>query len=269
VLTCELFGSAFAPGLTLHSLGELRSGRLRARLVSLAFGACLGAPASVLGQESETRPCLVLCAPSLAIEPTLTIENLFRRHRVQDLAGGAVVRVDREAVFEMIMAVDVPTTIPRLGFTFEAIWAPFAGTSTNPFTGESAEDVGKSEVRDNPVELEFELNLDVLKPEVTGGWIGAHFDVVDQFSPAHRPGAASAYTHKLDFELDVGLAPFNRARHKWLRSVELEASLDYLATGLPRAGDVVPVGSGERYLDDASPWSLSFVLVIPVAPLRR
>jgi hypothetical protein len=44
----------------------------------------------------------------------------------------------------------------------------------------------------------------------------------------------------------------------------LETLLDYLATGLPRAGDVFP--DGRRYLDDASHWSISFVIVLPVAP---
>jgi len=50
----------------------------------------------------------------------------------------------------------------------------------------------------------------------------------------------------------------------WLRNVEAEVSLDYVATGLPKAGDVV---AGERFLNKASPWSLSFVMVVPLAPL--
>ncbi len=50
----------------------------------------------------------------------------------------------------------------------------------------------------------------------------------------------------------------------WLKDVELEGSLDYVATGLPRAGDVI---GNERFLDDASPWSFSLVFVLPVAPL--
>jgi len=37
-----------------------------------------------------------------------------------------------------------------------------------------------------------------------------------------------------------------------------------VATGLPKAGDVV---GGERYLDDASAWSFSLVGVTPLAPL--
>jgi hypothetical protein len=47
--------------------------------------------------------------------------------------------------------------------------------------------------------------------------------------------------------------------------VETELSLDYVATGLPKAGDVV---GNEHFLDDASPWSLSFVFVFPLAPLN-
>ena len=46
--------------------------------------------------------------------------------------------------------------------------------------------------------------------------------------------------------------------------MEFETSLDYLATGLPHKGDVF--SDGTRYLDDASHWSFSFVIVIPIAP---
>lgn len=211
------------------------------------FAATAVVHARAEAQESA-RPCFVLCAPSLHVEPTLTIENLFARHRVQNVSGGQIERADRVALFEMILALDVPTTIPRVGLTLESIWPPFA--------------------RDNPVTLEFELNVHVLESETMGGWVGAHLDIVDQFSPAKRPTAGSAYTHKLDMELDVGIAPFNFLKRGWLRRVEVEASFDYLATGLPRAGDVVPIDD-ERYLDDASPWSLSFVLVLPIAPLDR
>jgi hypothetical protein len=40
--------------------------------------------------------------------------------------------------------------------------------------------------------------------------------------------------------------------------------LDHVATGLPRAGD--EAAPGAVYLDPASPWSFSLVLVIPLAP---
>jgi hypothetical protein len=100
---------------------------------------------------------------------------------------------------------------------------------------------------------------------MSSGWVTSHFDVVDQFSPAERPNATTSYTHKLDFELDTALHLFKRLPEgRWLRGVELETSLDYLATGIPKKGDVFADGS--RYLDDASHWSFSFVIVVPVAP---
>ncbi len=51
-----------------------------------------------------------------------------------------------------------------------------------------------------------------------------------------------------------------------LRDLEVEASLDYLATGLPRRGDEI---DGELFLDDASGWSISVLAVVPLAPLSR
>ena len=57
--------------------------------------------------------------------------------------------------------------------------------------------------------------------------------------------------------------PASLPEGRWLRGVELETSLDYLATGIPKHGDAFE--DGTRYLDDASHWSLSFVIVIPIA----
>jgi hypothetical protein len=110
------------------------------------------------------------------------------------------------------------------------------------------------------------LNIHLFDTEQTGGWVSSHFDIVDQFSPAEQPGATSSYTHKLDFEWDTAFHVFSRLPEgHWLRNVEAEVSLDYLATGLPKAGDVI---EDDRFLDRASPWSLSFVMVIPLAPLN-
>jgi hypothetical protein len=109
------------------------------------------------------------------------------------------------------------------------------------------------------------LNVQVLKEEQSGGWVSSHVDLVDQFSPAKRRDAGSVFTHKLDFEWDTAFHVFNRLPDShWLRHVETEVSLDYLATGLPRAGDVL---HDERFVERASPWSLSFVMVVPLAPL--
>lgn len=235
----------------------------RAAVLGLIAGA-MPVPRSLEGQEGSS--CRILCAPDLAFEPTISVENLAARHRTAKLENGVAVDTalaERKAVFEMVLAVGVPTELPRVGLTLEVIWAPFAGTDANPFTGRTAEEAGEDEIRDNAVQLEGELNLALITFEETGGWLDAHFDIVDQFGPAERPDAGGVYTHKLDLELDLATAPLARLGLKgWPDGVELEVSLDYMVTGIPRAGDRI---GEELFLDDASPWSLSFVLVIPLA----
>jgi hypothetical protein len=206
-------------------------------LAGLAFGA---APAWAQGQP----PCRVLCAPEFKIEPTMTFPNLFGSPRVATDTG-TVTREPRDAEFELILSLGLPTRVSWLGFTVEAILQPFDRESTP--------------------ELEFEANVVWLPRQRTRGWVSSHVDVVDKFSSAERPADRRAYTHKLNFELDTSLSLFTwLAEGRWLRGVELEGSLDYVATGLPSAGDQV---EGWQYLDDASPWSFSVVIVLPIAPL--
>jgi hypothetical protein len=214
--------------------------------------------------EAAEPTCRLLCAPSLKVEPTLTFSNLFGGARIQS-AGAAATREPGEREFEIILALDVPTRLKRLSFTAEAIWTPFGKSSRNPFTGRSAGELGVSSIRDNVVELEFEANFKWLTAERTGGWVSSHFDVVDKYSPAERPRDRSAYTHKLNLELDTAVSIFRwMPENHWLRRLEIEGSLDYVATGLPRAGD--ELSAGEILLDDASRWSFSLVLVIPLTP---
>ncbi len=201
------------------------------------------APARAHAQDAA-RSCTFICDLEWKFEPTFTIENLAHRHRVVG-PDGVTERVNRERVFETVLALDLKTTLPRLGFTAELSTAPFSD--------------------DNSVELEFETNFHWLTASMSRGWVTSHFDVVDQFSPAERPNASNSYTHKLDFELDTAIHLFKRLPEgRWLRGLELETSLDYLATGLPKKGDVLSDGS--RFLDDASHWSFSFVAIIPIAP---
>jgi hypothetical protein len=238
-------------------------------VVVAAAAALVIAAAPAAAQTQQNRPCALICAPELKLEPTFTIENLISAPVVETLDDRGVVldraRESRERVFELIFAADVATTIPRVGVTFEAIFKPFGTTDVNPFTGLPATAIGRSDIRDNGVEIESELNIYLFDVEHTGGWVSSHVDVVDQFSPAHRPGAGSIFTHKLDFEWDTAFHVFNRLPDgHWLRNLEAELSLDYLATGLPKAGEVL---NGQKFIDRASPWSLSFVLVVPLAPL--
>jgi hypothetical protein len=191
----------------------------------------------------SAAPCRVLCTPEFKIEPTITITNVFSRPRTA-VDGETATRERRETEFEVIFSFGLPTRVSWLEFTAEAIVLPFDGDATP--------------------ELELEANVIWLPSERTRGWVSSHFDVVDKFSPAARPADRRAYSHKLNLELDTSLAVFNwLPEGRWLRGVELEGSLDYVASGLPRRGDRV---DGRTFLDKASPWSFSIVFVLPVAP---
>jgi len=211
------------------------------RAAVLAFAlALLGTP-QVFAQAPPV--CHVLCTPKLKVEPTVTFTNLFGSPRI---AGeqGTTTRERRETEFEVIVSVGLPTRAQWLEFTVEAIFLPFDRESTP--------------------ELEFETNFVWLPPERTRGWVSSHLDIVDKFSAAERPTDRGAYTHKLNFELDTSVSVFNwLPENRWLRGVELEGSLDCVATGLPRKGDRI---NAARFVDNASPWSFSIVFVIPIAP---
>jgi hypothetical protein len=195
------------------------------------------------GSATAQELCRVLCSPEFHVEPTVTFTNLFGSPRIA--RDQATTREERQTEFELILSLGLPTRIRWLELTVEAIFLPFE--------------------RDNTPELEFESNVIWLPASRTRGWVASHFDLVDKFSEAERPGDARAYTHKLNFELDTGLSIFNwLPEGRWLRGVEIEGSLDYVATGLPRRNDVI---NGARLVDDASPWSFSLVFVVPVAPM--
>jgi hypothetical protein len=193
---------------------------------------------------AQAPECRVLCAPEFKVEPTWTMAPLFGAPRILE-EDGTTTRERRASELEIILSLGLPTRISWLELTVEAILLPFDSESTP--------------------ELELETNFVWLPSERTRGWVSSHFDVVDKYSPSERPTDSSAYTHKLNFELDTSLSLFNwLPEGRWLRGVELEGSLDYVATGLPKAGDVI---DGALFLDDASPWSFSLVLVLPIAPL--
>ena len=207
--------------------------------------ACLALVLSVApAWAQEKAPCRVLCAPEFHVEPTITFTNLFGSPRITG-GDGIVTREPRETDFEVILSLGLPTRLRWLEFTVEAIFLPFD--------------------RDSTPEVEFETNFVWLPDERTRGWVSSHFDIVDKFSAAERPSDRRAYTHKLNLELDTSVSIFNwLPEGRWLRGVELEGSLDYVATGLAKAGDII---DGRRFMDKASPWSFSLVFVLPVAPM--
>jgi hypothetical protein len=210
------------------------------RVAALVFVfALLGAP-QVFAQDAA---CRVLCPPEFKVEPTITFTNLFGAPRIVG-EQGTTLREPRETELEVIFSVGLPTRASWLEFTVEAIFLPFDRESTP--------------------ELELETNFIWLSAERTRGWVSSHFDIVDKFSAAERPTDRRSYTHKLNFELDTSLAVFNwLPEGKWLRGLELEGSLDYVATGSPKKGDMI---DGVRFVDNASRWSFSIVFVLPIAP---
>jgi hypothetical protein len=198
-------------------------------------------------QDPNDR-CFVFCQPDLKIEPTVTWENLIKRPRVAEIdsAGNTTItKTERSRVFETVIALEIPTTMPRINFVFEAIVKPF--------------------VKGSSPELETEFNFKWLRSEDTNGWVGSHFDIVDKYSPGARPDTLDRYTHKLNFELDTAFSFLKWTKKPWLSDVEIEGSIAYVATGLARAGDRF---GNLTYLDNVSPWSFSLVFVLPLAPLR-
>ncbi|MGE4054750.1 MAG: hypothetical protein AB7F99_08125 [Vicinamibacterales bacterium] len=211
------------------------------RVVVAMAAVLLGAASTLFAQEQAV--CRFLCGPEFHVEPTVTFGNLLERPRVVRENGG-IAREPHETDVEIILSLGLPTRVSWLEFTMEAIFLPFD--------------------REGTPELEFETNLTWLPSAATGGWVSSHFDIVDKFSAAERPTDTRAYTHKLNVELDTSVAVFNWLRDdRWLKGVEIEGSLDYVATGLPKPGDIV---DDVRLVDPASPWSLSVVVVLPVAP---
>jgi hypothetical protein len=151
----------------------------------------------------------VQISPVLLLEPTVTFEK------------------DATA-FEATVGLDLSTPFSRVEVTLEATTKPFSDG--------------------NDVDLESELNFVWLESDETGGWLSSHFDIVDQFSAAERPTDSRAYTHKLNFELDTSFALFQRLRDThWLHDVEIEGSLDYLATGLPGTGQLQRIVFKEKW----------------------
>ncbi|HIC58105.1 MAG TPA: hypothetical protein EYO94_11940 [Acidobacteria bacterium] len=245
------------------------SGPLNMRLVVFVVTGLSAAVSVVSAQTNESPRCAVVCAPELKVEPNITFENVFGRARVEPLNAGTTGESSslqpRESAFEMVLALGIPTEIPRVGITLETIFSPLGESDINPFTGVTRSDLNGAVFRDNGLEFELELNLDWLTARQTGGWIESHFDIVDKFSPAERPTDRSAYTHKLNFELDTAFLIFKwLPEGNWLKNVEVEGSLDYVATGLLQAGDI---HDNVRYLQDASRWSFSLVAVLPIAPM--
>lgn len=234
----------------------------RALLPLIVLAAVAGTSADA--QRAQKPKCHPLCAPVVELMPALNHSHLFGRPRVQNLSTGAVTRLPSTSNFEALIAVSSKTMIPRVTLFGSVQWLPNANEKRNPFTLYSASELG-GPVHANAPTATFGFSGSLLPATQTAGWFDANLNLADLYSQAARPGDRSAYTHKLDLALLTHLHAFNWTPPRaYIHRVSVFGILDYVATGLPRAGDQVP--QGRLYLDSARPTTFITGLSFPITP---
>ena len=211
--------------------------------------------------------CACVAVPSAHAQTTVTLmpsvirTHLFGGPLVQS-TGGPAHRLPSTSDLELILSVATHTPLPRLSAFGSVQWLPNAGAQRNPYTLYTADELG-GRVRANAPTATFGLSYAFVVPAQTSGWLDLAGDVGDLYSQAARPDDRSAYTHKLDLDLLAHVHAFQRTpEHAYLHDVSLFALLDYVATGLPGAGDEVPLN--RRFLSAARPTALIAGLAFPL-----
>ncbi len=239
---------------------------MRSRLIALGAIACAVVLVCPSAARAQGRHCAILCAPSVAGIPGVTISNVMNAPSVQPLSGGPAHNLKSKSNLQLGLAATAPTQWQRLALFAWVTWLPTATRPNNPFTQYTAAETGDT-IRASHVNLALGAKLHLLPSRSTGGVLGIDGDIYDSYTPAARPKDTSSYTHKLALQGDALVGIFNWTRPgNWLRNVPLYVSLTYAATGLPRSGDVVPAGV-RRFTSDAHPFSLTTGLSLPLAPL--
>lgn len=216
----------------------------------------------------QSKPCTLICAPTVAFNIAANKSHVFGSPTVRNDTTGALSKLPSKTNLELQLFTSAKTQIDRLSVFAAVTWLPSAKTRANPFTEYTASQVGE-DITANHVSLSMGGLVDVVPAKMTHGYAALQGYVADLLSPAARPHDASAYTHKLDLG-GVGLLyPFagmdsTSAAHK--SGMYLYANLDYVATGLPKAGDDVPKGV-RTFVTGAKPAVLVLGAGIPVAPL--
>jgi hypothetical protein len=197
--------------------------------------------------------------------PGVIRTHLFGGPLVQS-TGGLPHHLPSTSDVELIFAVSTRTAVPRLNAFGSVQWLPNAGEQRNPYTLYTANELG-GRVRANAPTATFGLSYAIVVPAQTSGWLDLAGLVGDLLSQAARPGDRSAYTHKLDLDLLARLHAFARTpKHVYVHDVALFALFDYVATGLPRAGDEVP--PTRRFLTAARPSALIVGLALPLVQTK-
>jgi hypothetical protein len=211
--------------------------------------------------------CRLVCAPALSLMPALLRTHLRGGPLVRSDATNAVRRLPSSSAMEIIVAVAAPTAVPRVSVFGSVQWLPNASAQRNPFTLYTASELGE-QVRANAPTATAGISVSLIPASATDGWLDLAGNVGDLFSQAARPGDASAYTHKLDLELATHLHAFDWIPARtYLHRASLFGILDYVATGLPREGDEVPLG--RRFLSGARPLALIAGISFPLTPSAR
>ena len=227
-----------------------------------ATAAFLSAEAPVAG--AQAKHCSWLCAPTVTLMPSVLRTHLFGGPTVETMSTGAEHRLASTSSFEFILAVASKTRIPRVSLFGSVQWLPNATEARNPFTLYNASELG-SPIRANAPTATFGLSGTVLPADWTRGWFDLAANAGDLYSQAARPDDKSAYTHKLDLELVTHVNVFDALpKATYAHRVALFGILDYVATGLPRAGDEVPVG--RVFMTRARPTALIVGVALPLSP---
>lgn len=241
------------------------SGHTRYALATLA--AIPLAIAAVSIPARAQAPCHSICAPTLLLRAGAIRSHIFGGPTVTDLATGATHRIASRTNLQLQFLLTAATLLPRTHVNLAVQWLPNARATTNPFTEYSATDEG-STIHANTPSVAMNVSVDALTPKETAGWLGVSGYAGDLFSTASQPGDNSDFTHKLDLGLAGSVNIFNwLPPADWVHdAVSAYAILDYVATGLPKPGDVVPKGV-RRFDTAARPAALIAGIAVRLAPL--
>jgi hypothetical protein len=226
------------------------------------------APRSGRAHRSDAgMPCKIVCAPSVTLMPAVLRTHVRGGPLVENTTTGVSHRLPGSSSMEIIVAVASRTAIPHVSLFGSVQWLPNATAQRNPFTLYSANELG-APIRANAPTLTIGASAEVVPATVTRGWFDLSANVGDLFSQAARPNDVSSYTHKLDLDLVAHAHAFAWTPPRtYLHRVSVFGILDYVATGLPRAGDEVPVG--RRFLSDARPLAFIAGLALPITSAIR
>lgn len=217
-------------------------------------------------QKKDTTTCKAICKPQLLLQPGLIRTHVINGPRVKSLSTGAITRIPGQTSSLIVLTGTAKTAIPLTSVFFDVSWLPNATAHANPYTQYTASEVGAQNIRANSPAVDMGAFVSVLPKTKTDGLLTINLQVADQFSAAAQPNDQSGYTHKLDLTAIGDWSLFSRLGIPYLKNVDVLTVFDYVATGLPKKGDEVPLG--ERvFLDNAHSASLELQLSFPLAPL--